>query len=73
METNTSSVQIKKFDENVAKVRGEENQDFRKMIGNARRDSDVLRYFFPGGKEKAIPMIGTWLLKLGCLQVGEPP
>ena len=73
VETNTSSVQIKKFDEHVAKVRGEEDQDFRKMIGKARRDSDVLRHFFPGGEDKAIPMIGTWLLKLGCLQAGEPP
>ncbi len=73
VETNTSSVQIKKFDEQVAKVRGGENQDFRKMIGKARRDSDVLRYFFPGDEEQAIPKIGTWLLKLGCLHMGEPP
>ncbi len=73
VETNTSSMQIKKFDEQVAKVRGGENQDFRKMIGKARRDSEVLRYFFPGDEEQVIPKIGTWLLKLGCLHVGEPP
>ena len=73
VETNTSSVQIKKFDEHVAKVRGTENQDFRKMIGEARRESEVLRYFFPGDEEKAIPAIGTWLLKLGCLHTGAPP
>ena len=73
VETNTSSVQIKKFDEHVAKVRGTENQDFRKMIGKARRESEVLRYFFPGDEEKAIPAIGTWLLKLGCLHTGAPP
>ena len=73
VETNTSSMRIKKFDEHVAKVRGAENQDFRKMIGKARRDSEVLRYFFPGDEETAIPMIGTWLLKLGCLHVGVPP
>lgn len=73
VETNTSSVQIKKFDEHVAKVRGGKNQDFRKMIGKARRDSEVLRYFFPGDEEQAIPMIGTWLLKLGCLHVRVPP
>ncbi len=73
VETNTSSVRIKKFDEHVAKVRGWENQDFRKMIGQARRDSEVLRYFFPGDEEKAIPDIGTWLLKLGCLHAGVPP
>ena len=73
VETNTSSMRIKKFDELVAKVRGGENQDFRKMIGTARRDSEVLRYFFPGDEEKSIPLIGTWLLKLGCLHVGVPP
>ena len=73
VETNTSTVQIKKFDEYVAKVRGGENQDFRKMIGKARRDSEVLRYFFRGNEEKAIPQIGTWLLKLGCLHAGVPP
>ena len=73
VETNTSTVQIKKFDEYVAKVRGGENQDFRKMIGKARHDSEVLRYFFPGNEEKAIPQIGTWLLKLGCLHAGVPP
>lgn len=73
VETNTSSVRIRKFDEQVAKVRGGENQDLRKMIGKAYHDSDVLRYFFPGDEEKAIPMIGTWLLKLGCLHAGVPP
>ncbi len=73
VETNTSSVQINTFDEVVAKVRGREDQDFRKMIGKARHDSDVLRYFFPGDEEKAIPTIGTWLLKLGCLHAGVPP
>lgn len=73
VETNTSSVQIKKFDEHVAKVRGEYNKDFRKLIGEARRDSEVLRHFFPGDEEKAIPAIGTWLLKLGCLQAEVPP
>ena len=73
VETNTSSVQIKKFDEHVAKVRGAENQDFRMLVGKARRDSEVLRHFFPGDEEKAIPAIGTWLLKLGCLHAGVPP
>ena len=73
VETNTSSVQIKTFDEIVATVRGRENQDFRKMIGDAHGESEVLRYFFPRDEEKAIPMIGTWLLKLGCLHVREPP
>ncbi len=73
VETNTSSVKIKTFDEQVARVRGDENQDFRKMISEARDNSEVLRHFFPIDKEKAIPMIGTWLLKLGCLHAGVPP
>ena len=63
VETNTSSVRIKTFDEIVATVRGRKNQDFRKMIADARGDSEVLRYFFPGDEEKTIPMMGTWLLK----------
>lgn len=73
VETNTSSMKIKRFDELAAKVRGRENEDFRKMIGTVHQDSEVLRYFFPEDKEKAIPMIGTWLLKLGCLKAGVPP
>ena len=73
VETNTSSVRIRKFDEQVAKVRGGENRDFRKMIGEAYRDSEVLRYYFPGEPEKSIPQIGDWLLKLGCLHAGVPP
>ena len=73
VETNTSSVQIKKFDEHVAKVRGTVKQDFRKLIGKAHRESEVLRHFFPGDEEKAVPAIGTWLLKLGCLHAGVPP
>ena len=73
IETNTSSVRIKKFDEHVAKVRGSENHDFRKLIGKARQESEVLRHFFPGNDEKTIPAIGTWLLKLGCLHAGVPP
>ena len=73
VETNTSSVRIRKFDEQVARVRGAENRDFRKMIGRAYRDSEVLRYYFPGKREKSIPQIGEWLLKLGCLHAGVPP
>ena len=73
METNTSSVRIRKFDEQVAKVRGADDQDFRELIGRAYRDSEVLRYFFPGQLEKPVPRIGVWLLKLGCLHAGVPP
>ena len=73
VETNTSSVRIRKFDEQVAKVRGAENRDFRKMIAKAYRDSEVLRYYFPGEPEKSIPQIGEWLLKLGCLHAGVAP
>ena len=73
VETNTSSVRIRKFDEQVAKVRGAENQDFRKMIEKAYHSSEVLRYYFPGEPEKSIPQIGEWLLKLGCLHAGVPP
>ena len=47
-----SSVQIRKFDEHAAKVRGGEEQDFRKMIAKARHDSEVLRHFSPGTRRR---------------------
>ena len=33
----------------------------------------MLRYYFPGKRERSIPQIGEWLLKLGCLHAGVAP
>ena len=73
VETNTSSVTIRAFDEQVAKVRGGSDHDFRKAIEKAYRSSEVLRYYFPSEPEKWIPKIGEWMLKVGCLHAGLPP
>lgn len=73
VETNTSSVRIRAFDEQVANVRGDSGHDFRKAIEKAYRSSELLRYYFPGDPEKWIPKIGEWMLKVGCLHAGLPP
>ena len=73
METNTSSMRINRFDEQVAKIRGEANKDFRRIIEKAYNVSEVFPYFFSADREKWIREIGEWLLKLGCLHSGEQP
>lgn len=72
VETNTSSVRIKAFDEQVARVRGD-NHDFRKAVEKAYGSSEVLRHYFPSDPEKWIPKIGEWMLKVSCLHAGLPP
>ena len=71
--TNTSSVKIKRFDIEVAKARGSDDEDLRTEIQNAYDRSDMLRHYFSDDAEDYIPDIGEWMLKVACLHVNEPP
>ena len=73
VETNTSSVRITAFDEQVANIRGGSDQDFRKEIEAAHKSSDVLRHYFPNSPQKLVPKVGEWILKVACLHAGFPP
>ena len=71
--TNTSSVKIKRFDIEVAKARGRQNEDLRSEIQDAYDRSDMLGHYFSDDAEDYIPDIGEWMLKVACLHVNQPP
>ena len=71
--TNTSSVRIKKFDIEVATVRGRYDEDLRSAIEAAYGKSSMLSHYFPDEPQDYIPAIGEWLLKVACLHQGHAP
>ena len=75
VETNTSSVKIKRFDIEVANARGEHDEDLRNSIRDAYKLSSntVLRHYFKEDPEDWIPDIGEWMLKVACLRAGQAP
>ena len=73
VETNISSVRITAFDEEVARARGERNEDLRKAIQRAYKRSGVLKYYFREDPEEWIPEIGEWMLKVACLHKDLAP
>ena len=73
VETNISSVRITAFDEEVARARGERDEDLRKAIQGAYKRSGVLKYYFSDDPEEWIPEVGEWMLKVGCLHKGLAP
>lgn len=73
VETNTSSVRIKRFDIEVAKARGKHDEDLRNTIQDAYDRSGMLRFYFSEDPEEYIPAIGEWILKVVCLHIGQTP
>lgn len=75
VETNTSSVRIKRFDIEVANARGDHDDDLRNTIQDAYESSEhtALRHYFKEDPEDWIPDIGEWMLKVACLRSGHPP
>ena len=75
VETNTSSVKIKRFDIEVANARGEHDEDLRNSIREAYQlpRNTVLRHYFKEDPEDWIPDIGEWMLKVACLRTGQAP
>ena len=74
VETNTSSVRIKRFDIEVASARGEYDEDLRNTIREAyERQGSVLRHYFKEDPEEWIPDIGEWLFRVACLRAGKAP
>lgn len=74
VETNTSSVKIKRFDIEVASARGEYDEDLRNTIRGAyERPESVLRHYFKEDPEEWIPDIGEWLFRVACLRTDKAP
>ncbi len=73
VDTNTSSVRIKKFDVEVAAIRGRYDKDLRSEIEAAYGKSTTFPHYFSDEPQDYIPEIGEWLLKVACLHRGEAP
>ena len=75
VETNTSSVKIKRFDIEVANARGEHDEDLRQSIRESYElpQNAVLRHYFKEDPEDWIPDVGEWMLKVACLRAGQAP
>ena len=75
IETNTSSVRIKRFDIEVACARGEYDADLRDSIQDAydKPANNDFRHYFKEDPEDWIPEIGEWMLKIACLRARKPP
>ena len=75
VETNTSSVRIKRFDIEVASVRGVHDENLRNSISEACElsENSVFRHYFKEDPEDLIPDIGEWMLKVACLRADRAP
>ena len=74
LETNRSSVTVKRFDIAVAVAEGGHGENLREHIGDFYdANFDVVAHYFNRDREKMIPQLGEWLLKIVCLKMGKPP
>lgn len=73
VETNSSSVPIKRFDIVVALAKGRYDADLRDRIHDAFRDSSVMAHYFKPDQEEWIPDVGEWMLKVASLKTGLAP
>lgn len=73
VETNSSSVQIKRFDIVVALARGKYDKDLREKIHDSVRSSDIMEHYFKPDPEEWIPDVGEWMLRVACLRSGKAP
>ncbi len=73
VETNSSSVQIKRFDIVVALARGKYGEDLREKVHDSVRSSDLMEHYFKPDSEEWIPDVGEWMLRVACLKSGRAP
>ena len=74
LETNKSAVTVKRFDIAVAVAEGDHGENLRKQIGDFYdANFDAVAHYFNRDREKMIPQVGEWLLKVACLTTGKPP
>ena len=73
VETNSSSMPIKRFDIVVALARGKYGEDLREKIHDSFQSSDMMNHYFKPDPEEWIPDVGEWMLKVACLKSGKAP
>ena len=73
VETNKSSLTIKRFDIVVAIAQGSHEEDLRMRISDFYTESTEIPHYFSHNEETAISQIGEWLLKVACLKANLPP
>ena len=73
VETNKSSLTIKRFDIVVAIAQGSHGEDLRMRLTDYHSQSAETEHYFSRNEEKAISEIGEWLLKVACLKADVPP
>ena len=77
IETNRSSVKVTAFDLAVARaVQIRADIKLRERIRLLYERYDRIKYYFEGDRERWIPGIGEYILKIGCLKIedgGLPP
>ena len=75
VETNTSSVRIKRFDIEVANIRGDHDEDLRNSISQSyqKLENAAIRHYFKEDPEDWIPDIGEWMFKVLCVRSGHAP
>ena len=67
VETNTSSVPIRRFDIVVALSQQDHKEDLRDRIATFYQASSHAPHYFSSNPEKHIPEMGEWYLKVACL------
>ena len=73
VETNKSSLTIKRFDIVVAIAQEVHEEDLRMRISDFHSESTETMHYFSHDEEKAISEIGEWLLKVACLKAKLAP
>ncbi len=68
VETNKSSTKIRRFDIAVALAQGNYEEDLRERIVRFYDDNPDVGHYFDREREKWIPQVGEWLLKVACLK-----
>lgn len=72
VETNRSSVRVKAFDLAVAwAVEVSNDLKFRARVETFRYTNDRIKYYFSQERDRWIPEIGEYMLKIACLKVGQ--
>ena len=69
IETNSSSVTVKRFDIVVATAQRQYEEHLRQCIEDFHNDNDLTSNYFKGDEQETIPEIGEWILKVACLKV----
>ena len=73
IESNQSSHRLRTFDIVVAKSRKTHRDGIRERIERFRSQVPDVPYYFSPERERYIPQIGDWYLKVSCLLNGEAP